>query len=116
MLRSERVAQAVEHVTFNHGVAGSSPAALTNKINALDEYPSNTFSAVSALCLQDDCRAIVAGGMLCGPDLPYGHDGDEFPIAVRGMSLMIGCLGAAALLVTSATAYGLARLAMAVLG
>jgi hypothetical protein len=29
---SERVAQAVEHVTFNHGVAGSSPAALT-KLN-----------------------------------------------------------------------------------
>ena len=27
---SERVAQAVEHVTFNHGVAGSSPAGLTN--------------------------------------------------------------------------------------
>jgi hypothetical protein len=27
----ERVAQTVEHVTFNHGVAGSSPAALTNK-------------------------------------------------------------------------------------
>src|SRR5262245_5206719 len=31
MLQSERVAQAVEHVTFNHGVAGSSPAALTKK-------------------------------------------------------------------------------------
>ena len=27
--RSERVAQAVEHVTFNHGVVGSSPTALT---------------------------------------------------------------------------------------
>ena len=26
---SERVAQAVEHVTFNHGVEGSSPSALT---------------------------------------------------------------------------------------
>lgn len=26
---SERVAQAVEHVTFNHGVVGSSPTALT---------------------------------------------------------------------------------------
>jgi hypothetical protein len=30
--RSERVAQLVEHVTFNHGVEGSSPSALTNKI------------------------------------------------------------------------------------
>jgi hypothetical protein len=37
MLLSERVAQAVEHVTFNHGVAGSSPAALTNKINNLHQ-------------------------------------------------------------------------------
>ena len=27
---SERVAQVVEHVTFNHGVEGSSPSALTN--------------------------------------------------------------------------------------
>ena len=27
--KSERVAQAVEHVTFNHGVEGSSPSALT---------------------------------------------------------------------------------------
>jgi hypothetical protein len=26
----EPVAQPVEHVTFNHGVAGSSPAGLTN--------------------------------------------------------------------------------------
>jgi hypothetical protein len=29
-LGSERVAQPVEHVTFNHGVLGSSPSALTN--------------------------------------------------------------------------------------
>src|ERR1700704_914557 len=29
---SERVAQVVEHVTFNHGVEGSSPSALTNEI------------------------------------------------------------------------------------
>ena len=28
----ERVAQPVEHVTFNHGVVGSSPTALTKKI------------------------------------------------------------------------------------
>ncbi len=32
----ERVAQSVEHVTFNHGVVGSIPTALTNKINTLD--------------------------------------------------------------------------------
>src|SRR5947208_7893321 len=29
---SERVAQVVEHVTFNHGVEGSSPSALTKKV------------------------------------------------------------------------------------
>jgi hypothetical protein len=32
---SERVAQVVEHVTFNHGVEGSSPSALTIEINSL---------------------------------------------------------------------------------
>ena len=31
----ERVAQSVEHVTFNHGVLGSSPSALTIKIDNL---------------------------------------------------------------------------------
>ena len=30
--RWERVAQSVEHVTFNHGVEGSSPSALTNDL------------------------------------------------------------------------------------
>jgi hypothetical protein len=35
--RAEPVAQSVEHVTFNHGVAGSSPAGLTNKNNNLGE-------------------------------------------------------------------------------
>ena len=30
---SERVAQTVEHVTFNHGVEGSIPSALTKLIN-----------------------------------------------------------------------------------
>jgi hypothetical protein len=32
---SERVAQMVEHVTFNHGVEGSIPSALTKQINGL---------------------------------------------------------------------------------
>ena len=31
----ERVAQSVEHLTFNQGVLGSSPSALTNKIKGL---------------------------------------------------------------------------------
>jgi hypothetical protein len=33
--RAEPVAQSVEHVTFNHGVLGSSPSGLTIKINNL---------------------------------------------------------------------------------
>ena len=33
--KSERVAQAVEHVTFNHGVEGSSPSALTKNITKI---------------------------------------------------------------------------------
>ena len=32
--KSERVAQTVEHVTFNHGVLGSIPSALTKITNA----------------------------------------------------------------------------------
>jgi hypothetical protein len=35
MLVSERVAQLVEHLTFNQEVAGSIPAALTSKIKCL---------------------------------------------------------------------------------
>jgi hypothetical protein len=35
--RAEPVAQSVEHVTFNHGVAGSSPAGLTNNFNMLGD-------------------------------------------------------------------------------
>ena len=37
---SERVAQVVEHVTFNHGVEGSSPSALTiESFGLLRLYP-----------------------------------------------------------------------------
>jgi hypothetical protein len=35
MCARERVAQLVEHMTFNHGVPGSSPGALTNPFNDL---------------------------------------------------------------------------------
>jgi hypothetical protein len=38
----EPVAQPVEHVTFNHGVLGSSPSGLTKKIKGLQEdWPRN---------------------------------------------------------------------------
>jgi hypothetical protein len=45
---SERVAQMVEHVTFNHGVLGSIPSALTNKIKCLQRNCRNT--ARSCVC------------------------------------------------------------------
>jgi hypothetical protein len=34
----EPVAQPVEHVTFNHGVLGSSPSGLTNKFKDLSAF------------------------------------------------------------------------------
>src|ERR1700737_5644284 len=37
-LLKERVAQLVEHLTFNQEVMGSNPIALTNKINGLIEF------------------------------------------------------------------------------
>ena len=41
----ERVAQSVEHVTFNHGVVGSIPTALTNKFLGLnDSSPATSAS------------------------------------------------------------------------
>jgi hypothetical protein len=66
---SERVAQVVEHVTFNHGVAGSSPAALTNKINNLDR--NNRIVDVSAnqrTAGRRDRRWNTE------PTLPFGND------------------------------------------
>ena len=48
-LVQEPVAQAVEHVTFNHGVAGSSPAGLTNKINDLAHKSDGRRMATKAL-------------------------------------------------------------------
>jgi hypothetical protein len=43
-LKGERVAQTVEHVTFNHGVLGSIPSALTKKINSLGPTFPKPFS------------------------------------------------------------------------
>jgi hypothetical protein len=47
-------------VTFNHGVEGSSPSALTKKINDLGQIPNLRKLPVSALCLQSSCGARVA--------------------------------------------------------
>jgi hypothetical protein len=35
----------VEHVTFNHGVEGSSPSALTKEINHLDQFRGSAKTA-----------------------------------------------------------------------
>ena len=42
--QSERVAQAVEHVTFNHGVVGSSPTALTKSTFVQPAHNTRHFS------------------------------------------------------------------------
>src|SRR6202166_3137322 len=54
--QSERVAQAVEHVTFNHGVEGSSPSALTKQSSTSCISGDLAKSLVWALCGQNDCR------------------------------------------------------------
>ncbi len=56
---SERVAQSVEHVTFNHGVLGSSPSALTKSIKHLGENPPHRPKCV---CLQYVGKRITASG------------------------------------------------------
>ena len=42
----ERVAQLVEHLTFNQVVLGSSPSALTNIINNLAQKFSESFASL----------------------------------------------------------------------
>jgi hypothetical protein len=66
----ERVAQSAEHVTFNHGVVGSIPTALTNKIKGL-------FDAVERLrlpcprCVRNrNARGRVLARLLSLKDLP----------------------------------------------
>ena len=43
-------------MTFNHGVEGSSPSALTNEINYLAEFPFHLGIVLWAVCGQIDCR------------------------------------------------------------
>jgi hypothetical protein len=53
-LKGERVAQTVEHVTFNHGVLGSIPSALTKRNQSLSaKIGSNGFP--------ENCRWEAAG-------------------------------------------------------
>jgi hypothetical protein len=53
----ERVAQPVEHVTFNHGVLGSSPSALTTRNQGLKRKSQ---SAEKASCGHYVCKPIGA--------------------------------------------------------
>ena len=46
---SERVAQVVEHVTFNHGVEGSSSSALTKSLDGSAAYRYITHSSLAAM-------------------------------------------------------------------
>src|SRR5262249_3528727 len=46
--QGERVAQTVEHVTFNHGVLGSIPSALTSKIKKLSQITGKTVAIWTA--------------------------------------------------------------------
>jgi hypothetical protein len=59
--RRERVAQVVEHLTFNQGVVGSSPTALTNQNQVHDVHAEHAEPA--------DCRA-RATGVLKSTDWP----------------------------------------------
>jgi hypothetical protein len=64
--QSERVAQAVEHVTFNHGVEGSSPSALTKQNQLLIDkkkpivragfFVVHRFCVEQAACMEQAAR------------------------------------------------------------
>ena len=51
MCAGERVAQPVEHVTFNHGVLGSSPSALTKYLVSTGSYAAFVFLSLP-LCFR----------------------------------------------------------------
>ena len=58
MLLQEPVAQLVEHVTFNHGVLGSSPSGLTNENNYLcKESWAGNLALCAMVCTQYARRA-----------------------------------------------------------
>jgi uncharacterized membrane protein YbjE (DUF340 family) len=57
---SERVAQAVEHVTFNHGVEGSSPSALTKQNQSLSSKIKHQKRRPKTRC----AHAMHTGGMV----------------------------------------------------
>jgi hypothetical protein len=81
MCAGERVAQPVEHVTFNHGVLGSSPSALTKKlVNNLGWSRKRTFCA-------DQIWGHAWGYKLANAIIAYPYHaragGDTMPITAR---------------------------------
>jgi hypothetical protein len=55
----EPVAQSVEHVTFNHGVVGSNPAGLTNKIRGLSQ--SDQIRKLACVCTVSATALLLTG-------------------------------------------------------
>jgi hypothetical protein len=73
--QSERVAQAVEHVTFNHGVEGSSPSALTNPNLLANQLPRD--SAESARPDEvEESRAVSSRAIRVQPFFFFAGVGD----------------------------------------
>ena len=66
---SERVAQAVEHVTFNHGVEGSSPSALTKQDQWLKSETAFLICSI-IICLHTPCTHGKLAG-ICAMIVPW---------------------------------------------
>lgn len=76
---SERVAQMVEHVTFNHGVLGSIPSALTKRIKQL--------SQIRKLRPKPRVGTVLANGLLRSPHGALFEDFERLSIAGEASSL-----------------------------
>ena len=73
---SERVAQPVEHMTFNHGVEGSSPSALTNKSLSCKHFSKSMAPRFGAI-------------VYLGP--PWGHSCCIGHLTINDMLLSFDC-------------------------
>jgi hypothetical protein len=71
----ERVAQPVEHVTFNHGVLGSSPSALTKRNQRLKRNRQSSEKALCGHCVGKSIAALAVrdlGAIVVRHDLQAG--------------------------------------------
>jgi hypothetical protein len=55
-----RGGESIKPMTFNHGVLGSIPSALTKKIKHLRQNSKFRFKLVWAVCWQISCRAVTS--------------------------------------------------------